>query len=42
MPRFLSSLPFFATLSTRNYYMKNIHTRTVSDLAYKMSGFAAE
>jgi hypothetical protein len=42
MPGFLSSLPFIAPLSTENYYAKNIHPQTGSDLAYRMSVFAAE
>jgi hypothetical protein len=37
MPGFLSSLSFFTPLSTENYYVKNIHPPTGSDLAYRMS-----
>jgi hypothetical protein len=42
MPGILSSVPFFALLSVGNYYAKNIHCQTGSDLAYSMSEFAAE
>jgi hypothetical protein len=42
MPEIFSSLPFFAPLSTGNYYAKNIHTHKVTKLAYRMSEFAAE
>jgi hypothetical protein len=42
MPMSLSSLPFFILLSTGNYYAKNIHPQTESDLAYRISEFAAK
>jgi hypothetical protein len=40
--RFLISLPFFASLSIGNYYVKNIHWWNGSGLLWRMSGFAAE
>jgi hypothetical protein len=39
---FLSSLTFFAPLSIGNYYEKNIHPQTGSDLAYRISELATE
>jgi hypothetical protein len=42
MPGFLSRLPFFTLLPVGNYYVKYIHPQTESDLAYRMSEFAAE
>jgi hypothetical protein len=41
MPMFLSSLPFFISLSVGNHYVKNIHTQR-GDLACRMSEFAPE
>jgi hypothetical protein len=42
MPQFLCSLPFFAPLSIRNYYAKNIHPQAGSDPVYRMLEFATE
>jgi hypothetical protein len=42
MPGFLRSLPFLAQLLIGNYYAKNIHPRTGSDLACRMLEYAAE